>query len=114
MCRLVLNGLIGLSLVGTVPALAADPGAPRVPIPPHVAVLPLPPPPATVLPLAPPLVNAIDPRTGRCLAGFAPDREGFCRRHDAPPIVCPEPDLCGAGPPSLTPYGIGPALRLNY
>lgn len=121
MSRLVLNGLIGLSLAAGAPAFAADPVLPRVQTHPvqadpvqadPVPVEPLPP--ATVLPVLPPLVNAIDPRTGRCLAGFALDREGFCRRHDDPPIVCPEPDLCGAGPPSLAPYGIGPALRLNY
>lgn len=122
MPRFILCGLVGLSL-GGVPALAADPGRP--PAPPPDALYPaptlapglappvlLPPPPPALLPR--PLVDAIDLRTGRCLAGFAPDAVGFCRRHDDPPIVCPEPDLCGAGPPSLTPYGIGPALRLNY
>lgn len=116
MSRLVLNGLIGLCLAAGAPAFAADPVLPRVRADPvHAYPVPVePPPPATILPVLAPLVNAVDPRTGRCLAGFAPDRHGFCRRHDDPPIVCPEPDFCGAGAPSLAPYGIGPALRLNY
>lgn len=94
-------------LMQAAPLRAAEPPFRR-----EIGALMIDPPPAVVV------MIPVDPRTGRCLAGFTRNPAAACVRHDEPRVVCDAaasgPEACYVAAPSPAPYGLGSNRRLNY